>query len=588
MAEVEQPPIPQGRITPPMDRVTARNQVAQQWAQRRQEKTGKQPQDVKPVIAPSPRPAPLVPSLCRVIGKAWNEAVANIAETLQPPTAPKIKSRKPINSNKSFPSVLQILQASALHQEVELFTSNSSESVEEEALRVLPTGYDWNQAIWNMAESRSRAFLLLDLASIVKVLVEWKRQRPSPKIEFLYTVQFNADPKLLQVFLRSQVGLVCTNKWDLTKCRQALQLLQNTTDAASKTVTRALMYDNASQTGKPDGYIRQLLMDDDNASSVDTVVVDGPQEVTRVLAALQRVQQRRNRKQEQALLPAAVRKLYFVLKLPDKDATTENWQDCVQSTQHAIKSSNMEQGHIIMAALVGISVDVSAGFDRQMIENALDSVEGYWLSLLSSHGPGVRLDLTGVTMPPTEDTIKMWKVLSARPNLSHITVDVSHALVSPAGALCTRIIGVKEEKMKSPTNDTIGKDTEEDGKSNGNIRMHYYIDDGCYGSLYNAAEHNAISNPLPLGVDHDPTSDGDGGNSTTHTSTVWGPTCDGLDRVCRDIPLPKLHRDQWLVFPNLGCRIGEGLGTAFNGFAPPDTAYCVLGYWDVGGGSKKQ
>ena len=113
--------------------------------------------------------------------------------------------------------------------------------------------------------------------------------------------------------------------------------------------------------------------------------------------------------------------------------------------------------------------------------------------------------------------------------------------------------------------------------------MHYYIDDGCYGSLYNAAEHNAISNPLPLLYSKD-----ENATSTTTatsdeeqllTSTVWGPTCDGLDRVCRDIPLPKLHRDQWLVFPNLGCRIGEGLGTAFNGFAPPDTAYCVLGYF---------
>jgi Pyridoxal-dependent decarboxylase, C-terminal sheet domain len=311
-------------------------------------------------------------------------------------------------------------------------------------------------------------------------------------------------------------------------------------------------------------------MDDDNASSVDTVVVDGPEEVTRVFAALQRVQQRRNHKHEQ---PPPTRNLYFVLKLPSKDATVENWQGLVQSTQHAIKSSNME-GHS-MAVLTGISVDVSGGFDRQMIENALDTVEGYWHSL-PTKGPGVRLDLTGVTMPPKEETIKMWKVLSERPNLSHITVDVSHALVSPAGALCTRIIGVKEEKMKSPKNDAIETNIEDHGKSN--IRMHYYIDDGCYGSLYSAAEHNAISDPLPLGVDHDdPTNPGDG--TTTHTSTVWGPTCDGLDRVCRDIPLPKLHRDQWLVFPNLGCRIGEGLGTAFNGFAPPDTAYCVLGYW---------
>jgi diaminopimelate decarboxylase len=67
-------------------------------------------------------------------------------------------------------------------------------------------------------------------------------------------------------------------------------------------------------------------------------------------------------------------------------------------------------------------------------------------------------------------------------------------------------------------------------------------------------------------------------------STVWGPTCDGLDKVCDKVLLPvdlKANRD-WLVFSNLGCggyAGGLGLGTAFNGFDPPDVAYCVLGYF---------
>ena len=67
-------------------------------------------------------------------------------------------------------------------------------------------------------------------------------------------------------------------------------------------------------------------------------------------------------------------------------------------------------------------------------------------------------------------------------------------------------------------------------------------------------------------------------------STVWGPTCDGLDKVCDHVLLPsdlQANRD-WLVFSNLGCGGfggGLGLGTAFNGFDPPDVSYCVLGYF---------
>jgi ornithine decarboxylase len=123
-----------------------------------------------------------------------------------------------------------------------------------------------------------------------------------------------------------------------------------------------------------------------------------------------------------------------------------------------------------------------------------------------------------------------------------------------ADALCTRIIGVKQNASDS---------------------MHFYIDDGCYGGLYDSTGEARV--PLPLR-----TRDDENRNNNHHDespskllkATVWGPTCDGLDKVCQDIELPVLERDDWLVFLNLGfCNVG----TAFNVFAPPDTAYCVLG-----------
>ncbi|CAB9496358.1 Ornithine decarboxylase [Seminavis robusta] len=587
---------------PTKDRATARSQVAQQWASRRQERSSiHQQQQSRSSITSSQRPPSitLVPSLCHAIGKAWQEAVANIANAWIHTNDNNHNNNKlesdttGTNNNKfkgTFPSVLQILQASALQEQVEQFAPENEE--EKEALRVLPAGYDWNQAIWNMAESRSRAFLLLDLASIVPVLVQWKRQLPSSpnnKIAFLYTVQYNANPKLLQLLLRSQVGLVCTNKWDLIKCRQAVQQLADKSISWNDKNSN-IIHDNASQIGKPDGYLRQLILDDDDGCGVKTVVVDGPQEVTRIMAALERMRKRRRRQTtthpEQPSETTTMndnQDLYFLLRLPEtaEKETQQAWLDLVDTTtQQIAKEQTKSVGKL---SLVGISLDVAAYLDQTGIENLLDRVEEDYLQHFATKGPGVRLDLTGVTMPPTEETLDFWKTLAERPNLAHITVDVSHALVSPAGALCTRIIGVRQIKQDDNNNNESKKN---DDKTS--IQMHYYIDDGCYGSLYTAAEHNAISNPLPLGVDHGDDDEEDKNDndsaSLTFTSTVWGPTCDGLDRVCRDIPLPKLHRDQWLVFPNLGCHIGEGLGTQFNGFDPPDTAYCVLGYW----GSTKQ
>ncbi|KAJ6405980.1 hypothetical protein OIU84_013863 [Salix udensis] len=38
----------------------------------------------------------------------------------------------------------------------------------------------------------------------------------------------------------------------------------------------------------------------------------------------------------------------------------------------------------------------------------------------------------------------------------------------------------------------------------------------------------------------------------SYSSTVFGPTCDGLDTVLIGHQLPELQVDDWLVFPNMG------------------------------------
>jgi hypothetical protein len=127
-----------------------------------------------------------------------------------------------------------------------------------------------------------------------------------------------------------------------------------------------------------------------------------------------------------------------------------------------------------------------------------------------------------------------------------VTVDASALLVAHAGALCTRIIGVK----------VVGH------------TRHLYIDDGCYGSLCRDFK-NSHQEHVPLSLFKN--------MAETQMTMVWGPTCDGLDRVCQNVFLPQMHVDNWLVFFDMGQ--SSGMGTAFNGFDPPDIVhYCVLGY----------
>ena len=64
-------------------------------------------------------------------------------------------------------------------------------------------------------------------------------------------------------------------------------------------------------------------------------------------------------------------------------------------------------------------------------------------------------------------------------------------------------------------------------------------------------------------------------------STVFGPTCDGLDTVLRDEPLPRLRAGRdWVAFPRMGAYTLAG-ASAFNGFDA--TAPAVVYVWSERG-----
>ncbi|CAI0435458.1 unnamed protein product [Linum tenue] len=76
-------------------------------------------------------------------------------------------------------------------------------------------------------------------------------------------------------------------------------------------------------------------------------------------------------------------------------------------------------------------------------------------------------------------------------------------------------------------------------------RREYWINDGLY----------VASNGL------DPKCEG----KPTFSSTVFGPTCDGLDTVFTGRQLPELGVNDWLVFPDMGAYTAAA-GSNFNGF----------------------
>lgn len=501
------------------------------------------------------------------------------------------------------------------------------------------------------------------------------RKRKGVYIQPQFKVMKNPSLELLKLLTRLGVDLRCNSSDDVLAASQAVLEerreragMKGLSDGESDTnyelqfgEEAMILVDDVSKTRKPDGYFRRLLQmqSANNSGSRVEVAVDGVDEVHRIANTVRKLSTRHSSN--------PVRDgCNFILRLPIvedigigdkvKDGT---WERLVLSVHAAAMSEESD--------LVGVSVDLTpwtkclGSVDKKMdseqiLVNICTRLRLFRLLLLSVGQYHIRIDLTGLPYPfnrdhselltrvlknvicsdVTMEELKQLQVSGAHENPEDLqervqaiadmandpsrctlvfTADVSDHLVQRAGALCCRIIGVKDGK-------TVAMDNPDENVASGPVAKHYYIDDGCYGSL--GSTKCGSENTCPNSCTDENVTDDNNNNMKKHfpvplyggnlapqashlilhkktlpmissagvapnasnlvQSTVWGPTCDGLDKVCDKVLLPtdlKANRD-WLVFSNLGCGGfggGLGLGTAFNGFDPPDVAYCVLGYF---------
>lgn len=95
--------------------------------------------------------------------------------------------------------------------------------------------------------------------------------------------------------------------------------------------------------------------------------------------------------------------------------------------------------------------------------------------------------------------------------------------------------------------------------SNGNenkTHYMYYINDGVYGSFNNILYDHQVVVAQPIKEYAD---------SKLHSSSIWGPTCDGLDQVVNEMLLPELQLGDWLMFEDMGAYT-TAVASSFNGF----------------------
>lgn len=127
----------------------------------------------------------------------------------------------------------------------------------------------------------------------------------------------------------------------------------------------------------------------------------------------------------------------------------------------------------------------------------------------------------------------------------HVMAEPGRYYVASAYTLACNIHSIRE--MKTPDNSQIS-------------HVMYYINDGVYGSFNSILYDHAA--PKPQLVSEKKT------NAKLYPSSIWGPTCDSIDKVVDSMLLPQLEIGEWMYFDNMGAYTLP-VASPFNGFPVP-------------------
>lgn len=116
-----------------------------------------------------------------------------------------------------------------------------------------------------------------------------------------------------------------------------------------------------------------------------------------------------------------------------------------------------------------------------------------------------------------------------------------------------------------------GEETERFGNDDIDMdrEIMYYLNDGVYGSFNCTIFDHWTVNPCPWLPD-------DRKLRSYARTILWGPTCDSMDMIRRDVFMPELEIGDWVVFDEMGAYTIAAAST-FNGFRLPNLKYQLSG-----------
>lgn len=101
-----------------------------------------------------------------------------------------------------------------------------------------------------------------------------------------------------------------------------------------------------------------------------------------------------------------------------------------------------------------------------------------------------------------------------------------------------------------------------------NDGMMYYLNDGVYGSFNCTIFDHVDVDPVPFQNEHELE------GRKSYPTILWGPTCDSMDCIKKNVNLPEMNIGEWFLFKEMGAYTIAAAST-FNGFQLPNLKYHI-------------
>jgi len=360
---------------------------------------------------------------------------------------------------------------------------------------------------------KEEAFYVVDLGTVVKKYQQWAALLP--RVKPFYAVKCNSNPAIVRTLASLGVNFDCASKSEI---QQVL---------GSGVSSSRIIYANPTKMKSHIEYAK--------SSGVDMMTFDNSHELYKIA------------------------EIYPEARLVLRIITDDSNSVCRFSTKFGAPISTchglLQLAKELNLNIVGVSFHVGSGcMSTQSFVAAIRSAHQVFKDAENLGFNCTILDLGGGWPGTDDDGITFSEIANCiRPVLDDLFPDVS-LIAEPGRYFVAQSHTLMVNVFAKRTID------EQDGST----RFLYYVNDGVYQSFNCIFFDHVHPTPLIYGSS----------SRAEHVSTVFGPTCDSMDCIAKDILLPELNVGDWLYFKNMGAYT-VAAASPFNGFKSCPTMYYI-------------